>query len=501
MGAGYISIEMRALFIVVLVAALAGCGGRHPGAGTDGSPSTTTSAGTPAGDWTRFGYDAARSGVAPRGIPASRVATLKERRIALPGTVDASPILLSGLRVHGRRHDLLVMTTTYGRTFGLDASSGHILWRFTPSSYASVAGSAQVTTATPVADPDRGFVYAASPDGFVHKLRVANGEEVRSGGWPASVTRDATHEKIASALNLDGPWVLVTTGGYIGDAPPYQGKVVAIDRFSGRLAHVFNSLCSNRRQIIVPRTCESSDSAIWARAGAVVDPFDHHVYVTTSNGPFNGSTDWSDSVLELSPGAGRLLRHYTPRDQASLAATDTDLGSTAPVLLRGVGGTPFIVQGGKDGKLRLLAVPGSFHGVQGPAGPVLGGERQIVQVVGNTDVFTAPAVLRRNGRITVFVATGGGTGAYALRGGRLRLVWSNDTAGTSPVVAGNVLWVYDPNGALNAYRPRDGHLIRRFGAPGGHWNSPIVARGRVYLPTGTYHDHATTGSLSIYEPR
>jgi hypothetical protein len=495
--------RLRVLVTVLVAAAFAGCGGSHQRAARDGSPATSAAAPAMghAGDWTRFGYDAVRSSAAPRGISPDRVGALRERRVALPGTVDASPILLAGVRVNGHRHDLLVMTTTYGRTVGMDASSGRTLWRFTPRSYAGVAGTAQVTNATPVADDDRRFVYAASPDGLIHKLHVANGNEVRSVGWPASVTRDATHEKIASALNLDGPWVLVTTGGYIGDAPPYQGKVVAIDRSSGRLAYVFNSLCSDRRQVIVPQSCSSSDSAIWGRAGAVVDPSNHHVYVTTSNGPFNGSTDWSDSVLELSPGAGRLLRHYTPREQASLAETDTDLGSTSPVLLRGAGGTRFIVQGGKDAKLRLLAVPGSLHGVLGAAGTALGGERQIVPVVGNTDVFTAPAVLRRNGSTTMFVATGGGTGAYRLRGGGLHLLWSNDTAGTSPVVAGNVLWVYDPNGALNAYRPGNGHLIRRFGAPSGHWNSPIVARGRVYLPTGTYHDHGTTGSLSIYEPR
>ena len=55
-----------------------------------------------------------------------------------------------------------------------------------------------------------------------------------------------THEKIASALNLSRGLLLVTTGGYIGDAPPYQGHVVAIDAGSGRIAHVWNSLCSNR---------------------------------------------------------------------------------------------------------------------------------------------------------------------------------------------------------------------------------------------------------------
>jgi hypothetical protein len=290
--------------------------------------------------------------------------------------------------------------------------------------------------------------------------------------------------------------VLVTTGGYVGDAPPYQGKVVAIDRASGRVARVWNSLCSNRRAIIVPRTCHASDSAIWGRAGAVVDPSNHHIYVATSNGPFDGSTNWGDSVIELSPGAKRFLRHYTPRNQAVLDAQDIDLGSTSPVLMHGSHGHRYLVQGGKDGKLRLLSVPGSLHRVHGSAGRRLGGERQILPVVGSTDVFTAPAVRRH----TLFVATDGGTGAYRLRRGRLHRVWANGTAGTSPVLAGRVLWVYDPHGALDAYRPRDGHLLRRFPAPAGHWNSPIVAGGSLYLPTGNANAHSTRGSLTILSP-
>src|SRR5881227_740399 len=280
------------------------------------------------GDWTRFGYDAARTNDAPRGIAASKVAGLSGQRVQIAGTVDSSPIYFSRVHVKGRNRELLVMTTTYGKTLGVDASSGATLWTFTPSSYSKVAGSAQITTATPVADPSGRYVFAASPDGLIHKLRVSNGTQVRSGHWPVSVTRNSSHEKIASALNLDGRRVLVTTGGYIGDAPPYQGKVVAIDRTSGRIVNVFNSLCSNRRAIINPSTCGSQESAIWGRAGAVVDQVTRKVYATSSNGPFNGSTDWGDSVLELSPGVGRFLRHWTPTNQRQLADSDTDLGST-----------------------------------------------------------------------------------------------------------------------------------------------------------------------------
>jgi outer membrane protein assembly factor BamB len=470
-----------------------------PSATADATASPAAAAKTPssANDWTRFGYDAAKTSRAPRGIAAAKVAGLRERRIALPGTVDSSPIYLAGMRVAGKRRNVIVMTTTYGRTLALDAVSGKPLWRFTPSSYGSVAGSPQITTATPLSD--RRFVYAASPDGRIHKLSLASGREA-GGAWPVSVTKDATHEKIASSLNLSGGHLLVVTGGYIGDAPPYQGKVVAIDASSGRITSVWNSLCSNRRTIIQPSTCPASDSAIWGRAGAVVDPSNQHVFVTTSNAPFDGRTNWADSVLELSPGAGRLLRHYTPREQEELNSGDIDLGSTSPALLPdpGSGRVRYALQGGKDGKLRLLAIPGSFSGVTGAAGPRLGGEKQIVPAPGDTDVFTAIAVLHQHGLTEAFVATNAGTATFRFSGSRLQRIWSNGTPGTSPVLAGGVLWVYDPTGGLVAYRPQSGQAIHRFAAPTGHWNSPIVAGGRVYLPTGDANDHRTSGSLSVF---
>jgi hypothetical protein len=495
---------------VLAVALLVGCGGgkSDSSAGATVVTDTPSTSATPApqtartaGDWTRFGYNAARTNVAPRGIGAARVASLSEQRVRIAGTVDSSPIYFSRVHVNGRNRELLVMTTTYGKTLGVDASSGATLWTFTPSSYSKVAGSAQITTATPVADSSGRYVFAASPDGLIHKLRVSNGTQARSGHWPVSITRNSSHEKIASALNLDGRWVLVVTGGYIGDAPPYQGKVVAIDRTSGRVVNVFNSLCSNRRAIINPSTCGSQESAIWGRAGAVVDPVTRKVYATSSNGPFNGSTDWGDSVLELSPGVGRFLRHWTPTTQRQLAESDTDLGSTSPGLLPDPNGgrtARFLLQGGKDARLHLLDLRSSLFGVTGSSGTHLGGEVQNIPVVGDTQMFTAPAILHRKGLTEAFVATGGGTAAYKLVGGRLQVAWHNSSGGTSPVLAGGLLYVYDPNGGLNVYRPSSGKVVRKLSAPSGHWNSPIVAGGRVYLPSGNSNDHATSGVLSIY---
>ena len=486
---------------------LAGCGsGRTATVDPTAVPTEATLANSKipaAANWSRFDVDAQRSGVNPAatGLGAHNVGALRLRKVSLPGTVDSSAIELHGINVRGRVHDIVVMTTTYGRTLTVDPASGRILWQYAPGDINAYQGSSQITTATPVADPDGQFVYAASPDGRIHKLSVATGHEVHSGGWPVSVTLDATYEKIASALNISGSSVVVTTGGYLGDAPPYQGHVAMIDRASGRITAVWNSLCSNRHALIVPRSCPASDSAIWGRAGAVIEPDTGRILVATGNAPFNGSTDWGDSVLELSPDAKQLLHNWTPTNQAQLNSSDTDLGSTSPAVLPTYQGRRLAVQGGKAGVLDLLDLDRLDGTTGGPSGR-LGGEIDQIQSAGGDQVFTAPAVWSRGGSIWIFVGDGSGTWAYMLTGGgahpRLRVAWRSGNGGTSPVIAGGLLYVYDPGGALDIYLPATGRRLVSLPAGSGHWNSPIVVGGRVIVPVGNANDHATSGTLDIF---
>jgi outer membrane protein assembly factor BamB len=430
-------------------------------------------------DWGRFGYDAARHGVSPDAtISAANVRKLHLLRVRLDGTVDSSPIYVAK-GVRGR--DALVVTTAYGRTEAIDAANGRVLWRFTPPAYPKLAGTAQITNATPILSTDRRAVYAAAPDGMIRKLALANGSVV----WATPITKDPTHEKVTSSLNLARGLVIATTGGYIGDAPPYQGHVVTISERTGALAHVWNSLCSDRKGLLRPSTCASSDSAIWSRNGAAVDPSTGDLVVATGNAPWNGRTDWGDSTLVLAPDASRLLRHWTPTDQQHLNETDLDLGSTSPGLLAG----GYAVQGGKDAKLRLL----SLRRLPG-ANAVKGGELQTVPTPGGQMMFSAPAIWKGT---WVFVATGGGTRAWRLVGGRLRPVWSNGTGGTSPVVAGSLLYV-GGDGSVKVYAAATGKLLRSLPTGAIHWQSPIVAAGRVAIAEGNANDHATTGVLDIY---
>jgi outer membrane protein assembly factor BamB len=447
-------------------------------------------------EWPEFGLNPARSDATQdlTGITSANVRHLSRLQVSVPGTVDSSPIYLHGVAVDGATRDVIIVTTTYGRTLALDANRGRILWSFTPPGYASWAGSYRITTTTPIADPDRQFVYAASPNGLIHKLSLATGAEDGSGAWPVSVTRDATREKIAAALNVAGGSLLVATGGYYGDMPPYQGHVLVVDRSSGRIRAIFNTLCSRRRALILPSTCPASDSAIWSRAGTVVEAGARRILIATGNGPWNGSSDFGDSALELTFPELRLRQAFTPTNQGELNQNDLDLGSGGPALLS----AEQVLIGGKDGLLRVLDLA-HMDGHPPSSRDVLGGEAQRLSTPGGGELMTQPAVWHHGARTTVFVAESAGTAAYALRGGRLHLLWENGNPGTSPVIAGGLLYVYDPAAdGINVYQPASPQPFAKLPGSAGHWNSPIVVDGHVIEPEGNANAHKQTGTLDIF---
>ena len=461
--------------------------------------SAALAASAAAGDWLQFGYDAARSNApaGSTGITAANVGSLVRQQVKLDGIADSNAVYLGGAAIGGSRHDAFFVTTSYGRAEAFDADTGSVLWEYAPPGIAGWEHTAQITASAPALDPSRLYLYSASPDGKIHKLSVSDGSEVTTGGWPVTVTLDPRHEKIGPGINVAGKLVLASTGGYIGDIPPYQGHVVAIDRATGRLLHVFYALCSNRHVLSLPTTCIDFGAAIWGRGGVVVEPGSHNLLVATGNAPYNGRTDWGDSLLELSPDAGKLLQAYTPANADYLEGSDLDLGSASPAILS----KDLVVQPGKDGKLRLL----NLHRLNGrttrPA-PIKGGELQTLAAPRSHEVLTAPAVWHSGGRTWLFVGNFAAIAGYIHQSGRaprLKRVWHVDQGASSPVVAGNLLFAYDPlGGGVHVYSPTTGKLVTTLPTGLGHWNSPIVADGRVAIPEGDSNRHNQTSVLDIY---
>ena len=113
---------------------------------------------------------------------------------------------------------------------------------------------------------------------------------------------------------------------------------------------------------------------------------------------------------------------------------------------------------------------------------------------GGDALFSEPAVWQGT---WVFVADDAGTQAWRLQGGRLHSVWSNGNGGTSPVVAGNLL-VVATTGSMHVYLAASGKEVASLPFGGAHWQSPIVADGRVAVAEGNANEHETVGVLDIY---
>lgn len=438
-------------------------------------------------EWTQFGWDLASSSAStsPTGITAQNVASMVRHEIHLDGTVDSSAIYIRGVTVNGSSHDVLFMTTTYGKTIAVDANQGTVLWEFTPPGYDSWVGSRQITNSTPVADPDRQHIYAAAPDGAIRKLTVSDGHVL----WTTPITLLPVREKIASPLKVFRGHVIAVTGGYIGDQPPYQGHVAILNAQSGKLLHVWNSLCSDRPGLLDPKSCRDTQSAIWGRAGAVIDAATGDIFVATGNGPYDGKTSWGDSVIELNPDATEMLGNYTPTNNAELNAHDLDVGSTSPVLLGG----DYLAQGGKDALIRVLSIK-SIAGTEAHEGH----ELQTVSTPSGIRMLTAPAVWLDQGQTWMFASDNGGTAAWTFESGKLVAKWKNDNGGTSPVVAGGLLYVYSPQGGLRVYNPTNGTQIADLECGSGHWSTPVVVDGKIVLPEGNANQHESTGVLNIW---
>jgi len=419
-------------------------------------------------DWPIAEHDSARSGVSNEvGGTVGPLTLNKLWQTNIGDIADTSPIEWNGM---------IYLTVHGGATYAFTASTGQKVWTFTTSGNGP-------TTSEPAYDTSGNVLYAGGVDGKIHRLNPTTGIEDTTHGFPVTITLATATEKDSSPLNVANGYVYAQTSGYDGDAPPYVGHVVAISTSTGAL-HVFNSLCASQTTLIDPHTCNQSDSGLWSRAGPVVDPDSQMggaVFAATGNGYYDPSSgDYGDSMLELKPDMSSLLGYYAPSNALTLQDEDLDLGSTSPALIprQATSNTPLMaVQGGKDDLLRLVnraALTGST--------PL-----QIISL--DAKVYSAPAVYQTSsGAIYVYVGLPDGVYAYALTtiGGvsQLTQVWKANLSlggeGTSAVVRAGVVYVA-ANDELVALDALTGTTLGSAAIGGVHWESPMIARGVVYV--------------------
>jgi len=432
-------------------------------------------------------------------------------QIPLPARADGAPVVTEAI-IDGSWVDLAVVLTTAGDVVAVDLHTGAVRWSISfpapPGCVATILNAPCTTSSSPAAYG--GYVYAYGLDGKVHKLALATGLEVTTGGWPVTVTAKPTVEKGSSALSYataaNGQTYLYMTTASWGDEHDYQGHLVAIDLATASSV-VFNTLCSDQAVLFqnTPATpdCPEQQSGVWARSGTTYDPSTNRIFIATGNGDFDPTAhDWGDSVIALRPDAttdsGTPLDTFTPTNYQQLDDDDLDLGSTLPALVPAPTGstvTDLGVQGGKGATLYLL----DMANLSGQGGPGhLGGELQDLPVPQGGQVLTAPAVWTNpaDGTIWVFVGTANGISGLTVDLGadgtpHLTPRWQRtDVVATSPLVADGVLFAagggmsipFVPGpGSMEAMDPTTGVSAWSTATGTIHWQSPVVTNGYLLL--------------------
>ena len=475
-----------------------------------------------AADWMQFGYDAAHSGhnTAETTLSAANVDRIQRRwQATLTASVDGAPVYLSNVTTSGGVKDLLFLLGTNGTLMAVDAADGTVLWHHQESGQ-------NPTTSSPAIDPGRQYVYAYGLDGYVHKYRVDNGNEVTSGGWPELITLKTNVEKVAGSLAIATSgattYLYVVTDGYAGDFGDYQGHLTTIDLSNGD-QNVFNVQCSDQtihfdsgaNNCDWPMPTDTGGSGIWGRGGATFDAGTNRVYIATGNGFFDADTfgfNWGDSVLAILPdGAPRSSLpddSYTPTNFQQLEDQDTDLGSTSLVILpvpAAEAGQHLGVQIGKDAKIRLIDLANmSGANVVGTTG----GELQLLAVPqGGGGMSEQPATwIDGNGDTWLLIANRAGVSGLKLRFTNqhvpfLESQWSHVGAARSAVVANDVLYYAAACGSsycMNAADPVTGDVLWTSSEhlASLHWQSPIVVNGAIYVADGAHLHRFDAGDVA-----
>ncbi len=470
-------------------------------------------------DWLQFNGDAQHIGnnTLEKKLGASNVGRLHRLyQVTLPAVVDGAPVYLQNVKTSKGTKDLLFMTSKQGDLFAVEAKTGALLWtqhHNAPDCFVDKGDPKVIpeklacwTTSIPAIDPGRAFVYSYGLDGYIHKHHVEDGTEVTTDGWPVLITKKPWLDKVSPALSFattknGTTYLYETTSGYPspmpGDWGDYQGHLVAINLSTGA-SKIFNAMCSNVDKLFVEKpdspSCDEVKAGIWARGGVTYSPDTDRIYVSTGNGTYDPANHyWAESVLALNPdgsGAnGDPIDSYTPKNFQMIKDTDSDLSPYLPIILPTPKGSKYphlMLQGGKDGRLRLLDLTDlSGKGEPGHTGGELTSNAQIPF---QAEITTSPAAwLNPADKSTwIFTPTYFGTAGFQLVIAKdgipsLKMVWKTTNSCTIPLVANNVLYCAAFKN-LWAFNPTTGKKLWGVYPIGEtHWQSPIVVNGVLYI--------------------
>jgi hypothetical protein len=293
-------------------------------------------AGWAAADWTTFGGDPNRTGLAGPDSAFNRQsakrlkplwsATLDSFPIEL--TSATAPVVASGEAASG----VVIAGAGDDRLYGLDASSGKIRWshRFDVQGTPMNRGAGgwlcpNAMQATPVIDPANHAVYAVSRDGRLRMLDLSTGEE--------------RHPAVQFTPPFSKSWSLNLVDGVIYTAT------------SQNCNRAENGVWAIRvKDAAWPVMHWRSAGGIWGSAGVTAGP-DGRIFAALGDG--DPATGLASGVVALKPGTLELSDYFRPPNADSINRRDLDMGSLSPLVFRFREWT-LAAAAGKEGRIYLL---------------------------------------------------------------------------------------------------------------------------------------------------
>lgn len=251
---------------------------------------------------------------------------------AVDGWVFAQPLYMSGLTVNSATHNVVFVATEHDSVYAFDAdTAGAALWKqsFLKTGVTTVpqanVGSTIFPeigiTGTPVIDPATGTLYVVAETlesgkyfHRLHALDVTTGSEKFGGPVVIQPSGFASKEQLQRpGLTLANGNVYVSLGSQ-GDIGSYHGWVIAYSATTLAQVAAWND------------SPGGVQGGIWSSGAAPSVDSNGNLYISSGNGSFNGTTQFSMSIVKLSPSL-TVLDWFTPWNAVVESKSDEDLGS------------------------------------------------------------------------------------------------------------------------------------------------------------------------------
>jgi hypothetical protein len=483
------------------------------------------------------------------------------------GYVYGEPLLMSNVNINGRTHNVLYVATEHDSVYAFDSDTygtGAPLWQVsllnagdTPIT-TGVIRPIQGVTSTPVIDPATNTIYVVSAQTAsngsstfrLNALDITTGAQKFGGPVTISASVPGTNaEAVNGVVSLTtsctqrAALLLANNSVYIGFGNCHSGWLLAYNARTLSQTGVFNAspnLNGEGRY--------GGAGGVWMGGGGPVADSAGKIYIVTGNGPWDGGTSFSDSVLKFNATL-QLEDYFTPADYQFMNCDDADLAAGGLMLIPG---TTEAIAGGKTGELYLVNTNNLGKEQAGNTGALqtLWFEGDIsapypstctdtsgahtanissYEIFGTSAYFNGsvyvgiePTATNIPSGVRQFTLSGGtlGPGAFTSPG------IQQNIPGTTPFISANgtsegVLWMIDPGQPLqNAGKnPPTSAVLRAYDADnlsrelynstvnsgdmpgyGIKFTSPVVGNGKVYFSTG--HDLTTVtnpqGEIDVY---